>query len=82
MQCGFHRLILILGLIGMVLTVRKRKLIGISIILVIFYFFIVHIPYFEGSRYGYPIMPIFIILAAYPIVKLFYLLNKSFKIKI
>jgi 4-amino-4-deoxy-L-arabinose transferase-like glycosyltransferase len=78
----FHRLILLLGFIGMIFTIRKKKTLGISIILIILYFFLVHLPYFEYSRYAYPIMPLFIILSAYTVVNMYYILEKPLRAKL
>jgi 4-amino-4-deoxy-L-arabinose transferase-like glycosyltransferase len=77
----FHRLILFLGMVGMVFTIKKKNYLGISIVLTIVYFFVVHIPYFEYSRYAYPIMPLFIILSAYTILCTYNIVDKPIKTK-
>jgi hypothetical protein len=67
----YHLGILILGIMGTILSLRK-SMDGLLIFLPAAYFNLIHLPYFAFSRYSYPVMPVVIIFAAnavYHIIK-------------
>ncbi len=65
----YHYLVLIFGIAGMVLYLRKTNSRAVLLGLVILYFNTIHLPYFTSSRYAYPVMPLVIIFAASAMVK-------------
>lgn len=71
----YHLILLALGLIGTVFSIRKKIRDSLFLILPIIYFTLVYLPYYTFSRYSYPTMPFVIILSAYGIYSL---LNKLF----
>lgn len=70
---SYHRILLILGVIGMLLFLKSRNknILGILPITTIIYFVIVYLPFYTMGRYFYPVMPYMIIFSSYCVVGLF-----------
>lgn len=73
-----HLLILILGVSGIIMNIRKSNNI-LFIFIVIVYFNLIYLPYFTFARYSYPLMSILMIFAASGIYNI-YLLPKRWGI--
>lgn len=70
---SYHRILLILGVIGMLLFLKSRNknILGILPITTIIYFVIVYLPFYTMGRYFYPVMPYMMIFSSYCVVGLF-----------
>lgn len=70
---SYHRILCILGVIGMLLFLKSRNnnILGILPITTIIYFVIVYLPFYTMGRYFYPVMPYMIIFSSYCVVGLF-----------
>ncbi len=72
----YHYIIMISSFIGAVFyfkDIRSKKLDNMTMIIfwIIAFFAVIHIPYVTFSRYGYPVMAMFILLSSYAIDKLY-----------
>ncbi|MBO7744593.1 glycosyltransferase family 39 protein [Paenibacillus sp. MWE-103] len=64
-----HWLYVLLGFAGIALTVvRRRFRLVLPILLPFFYYWFIHLPFITFGRYGYPLMALMTIFAAYAIV--------------
>lgn len=78
----YHQLILIMGTAGIILTIKRKCLEGIFIMLVLLYFNLSYLPFYTFSRYSYPMMPFMILFASYAIKELLYSAIKVVKCNI
>lgn len=61
----YHLFILLLSIIGIAASIKRRDKNWLILFLPILYFTLVYIPFYTFSRYSYPLMPLVIILGAY-----------------
>jgi len=66
----FHALIILAGIIGIIISFRKRMN-SIFAFLVMLYFNLIHLPYLTEARYSFPVMPFMIMFASYTCVCLY-----------
>lgn len=64
-----HNFILLTAFLGMFFS--KRNILSYFLISTIIYFVIIYIPYYTFSRYGYPLMPIFMMFSSFFLQKIF-----------
>ncbi|MFC4811020.1 glycosyltransferase family 39 protein [Paenibacillus sp. GCM10023250] len=66
-----HWIYVLLGFAGIVLTVvRRRFKLVLPLLLPFLYYWFIHLPFITFGRYGYPLMALITIFAAYAIVSL------------
>ncbi len=60
-----HYLVIVFGIIGSILVVKRRILLAYLLILIVFYYTLMYAFLFAEPRYHIPVLPILIILATY-----------------
>jgi len=60
-----HYLAIVFGIIGLILVVKRKILLAYPLILIIFYYTLMHALLFAEPRYHIPVLPMVIILATY-----------------
>ncbi|MBC8079255.1 MAG: glycosyltransferase family 39 protein [Gorillibacterium sp.] len=62
----WHLFLFFSGVVGFAISLRRRKFVQLlPLFLTLGYFSAVYLPFITFSRYGYPLMPIFLMYAAY-----------------